>query len=225
MIEPSPLSRVGAGPVPLRRASGHAIVEEVGFRRSSAKCQQAPIGSAVNQSPYHARFAEVFVRHLTDSYRLARWLTGSRADAEDVVQEAAIRALNGIGNFSGTNARGWVLTIVRNTAYTWLAKNRPASVVLTEDVDEGDLARAEAASGVGGTKTPEDLLIAKTDAEELRRRVAALPIPFREVLVLREIHELGYKEIAEIAGVPIGTVMSRLSRARQLLVASMRGAR
>ena len=214
MRRPSPLSFAEAGSVALRRASGHGIVEKVGFRRSSAKCQEARLGSAVDQSPNHARFAEVFVRHLTDSYRLARWLTGSRADAEDVVQEAAIRALNGIGRFSGMNPRGWVLTIVRNTAYTWLAKNRPASLVLADDVDEAELMRAEVAYGEDRSETPEDSLIAKTDAEELRRRVAALPIPFREVLVLREIHEIGYKEIAEIAGVPIGTVMSRLSRAR-----------
>jgi RNA polymerase sigma-70 factor, ECF subfamily len=225
MLEPRPLSRVVAGSVSLRRASGHGIVEKVGPRRSSANCQQAPIESAVDQSPNHARFAEVFVRHLADSYRLARWLTGSRADAEDVVQEAAIRALNGIGRFSGVNARGWVLTIVRNTAYTWLAKNRPASLVLTEDVDQVELTSAQVAFGESHSRTPEDVLIAKADAETLRRQVATLPIPFREVLVLREIHELGYKEIAEIAGVPIGTVMSRLSRARQLLVASMRGAR
>ena len=178
----------------------------------------------MRQNDDNARFAEVFVPHLVDAYRLARWLTGSQADAEDVVQESAVRALKGIGRFGGLNARGWVLTIVRNTAYTWLAKNRPASVVLTEDIDEGELSRAEVALGDGRSETPEDTLIAKAEADELRRRVAALPIPFREVLVLREIHELGYKEIAAIAGVPIGTIMSRLSRARQLLIAGMRGA-
>ena len=169
----------------------------------------------------HARFAEVFLPHLTDAYRLARWLTGSVADAEDVVQDAAIRALNGVGRFGGVNARGWVLTIVRNAAYNWLAKNRPASVVLSEDIENVEETKR---ADDGPAVTPESLLIAKLEAEAFRRHVAALPAPFREVLVLREIHDLGYREIAEIAGIPIGTVMSRLARARQLLIASMRGA-
>jgi RNA polymerase sigma-70 factor (ECF subfamily) len=169
----------------------------------------------------HARFAEVFLPHLTDAYRLARWLTGSVADAEDVVQDAAIRALNGVGRFGGVNARGWVLTIVRNTAYNWLAKNRPASVVLSEDIENVEETKR---ADEGPAVTPESLLIAKLEAEAFRRHIAALPAPFREVLVLREIHDLGYREIAEIAGIPIGTVMSRLARARQLLIASMRGA-
>jgi len=225
LLGPGPPS-FEAGPAALQPAAKRGIMEPAGLGRLSAECRAnaVPIGSAVDQSDHNARFAEVFVPHLTDAYRLARWLTGSRADAEDVVQESAIRALKGIGRFGGLNARGWVLTIVRNTAYSWLAKNRPASVVLAEEIDESELTRAEIALGDARSETPEDSLIAKADAEDLRRRVARLPIPFREVLVLREIHELGYKEIAEIAGVPIGTVMSRLSRARQLLIASMRGA-
>jgi DNA-directed RNA polymerase specialized sigma24 family protein len=108
------------------------------------------------------RFAEVFLPHLVDAYRLARWLAGSGADAEDIVQEAALRAFKAIRSFSGSNARAWVLTIVRNTSYSWLAKNRP------------------------------------------------------RVLVLREIHDLDYRTIAEIIQAPIGTVMSRLARARKL---------
>jgi RNA polymerase sigma-70 factor (ECF subfamily) len=164
----------------------------------------------------------VFLPHLTDAYRLARWLTGSKADAEDVVQDASIRALNGIGRFTGVNARGWVLAIVRNTAYTWLAKNRPASVVLTEDLDVAEREMQEA--DAHPVDTPEKVLIAKVEAEEMRRHVAALAAPFREVLVLREINDLSYKEIAEVADIPIGTVMSRLARARELLIASVRAA-
>ena len=225
-FRPSPLSIFDAGSAALQPATWRGIMEPARLGRSSAECpaEQVPIRSAVRQKDDNARFAEVFVPHLADAYRLARWLTGSQADAEDVVQDSALRALKGIGRFGGLNARAWVLTIVRNTAYTWLAKNRPASVVLTEDIDESELSRTEVALGDGRSETPEDTLIARAEADELRRRVAALPIPFREVLVLREIHELGYKEIAEIAGVPIGTIMSRLSRARQLLIASMRGA-
>lgn len=177
--------------------------------------------SDVPERADHARFAEVFLPHLTDAYRLARWLTGSRADAEDVVQDASIKALNGIGRFGGVNARGWVLTIVRNAAYTWLAKNRPASIVLTDDLEATE--RESAAAADGSAETPESVLLAKLQAEDMRRHVAALPAPFREVLVLREIHELGYREIAEIARIPIGTVMSRLARARELLIANVRG--
>jgi RNA polymerase sigma-70 factor (ECF subfamily) len=163
----------------------------------------------------------VFLPHLTDAYRLARWLTGSKADAEDVVQDASIRALNGIGRFGGVNARAWVLTVVRNTAYTWLAKNRPASIVLTEDLEAAE--RDSGSVAEAATETPESVLLAKLQAEDLRRHVAALPAPFREVLVLREIHELGYKEIAEVVQIPIGTVMSRLARARELLIVNVRG--
>jgi RNA polymerase sigma-70 factor (ECF subfamily) len=169
-----------------------------------------------------ARFAAVFLPHLTDAYRLARWLTGSRADAEDVVQEASLRAFKGIGRFSGTSSRAWVLTIVRNAAYSWLAKNRPAAIVLTGDLGEAEQERVAAtAAENGGARTPEEILIAKRDAEEVRRQVAALPLAFREVLVLREIHELEYREIAAVAEIPIGTVMSRLARARRLLAASI----
>ena len=122
----------------------------------------------------------MFLPHLTDAYRLARWLTGSRADAEDVVQDASIKALNGIARFGGVNARGWVLTIVRNAAYSWLAKNWPASIVLMDDLEAAEQEGREADRDPAGT--PESILIAKLQAEEVRRRVAALPAPFREVL-------------------------------------------
>ena len=161
--------------------------------------------------------------YLVDAYRLARWLTGSRADAEDIVQDAAIRAFQGIGRFAGVNPRAWVLSIVRNTTYSWLAKNRPAALVLTGDLDvpERDRIAPSAAEGGEPADTPETLLIAKIEAEEARQRLAALPPPFREVLVLREIHQLSYHEIASIVDVPVGTVMSRLARARRMLIAAI----
>ena len=167
------------------------------------------------------RFAEVFLPHLNDAFRLARWISGSRADAEDIVQEASLRAFKGIRNFSGGSTRAWTLTIVRNTSYSWLAKNRPSTVVLTEDLDQRAREEMERAAGDGDVPTPEAALIAKMEAEEVRNAVAALPLPFKEVLVLREIHDLDYRSIADIIQIPIGTVMSRLARARKLLLATL----
>ena len=166
------------------------------------------------------RFAEVFMPHLVDAFRLAHWLAGSRADAEDIVQEASMRAFKGIAGFAGGDLRSWVLTIVRNTSYAWLAKNRPAALVLAGDLDDKAQARLDQPDP---DPTPEALLIGKAEAETVRQAMAALPAPFREVLVLREIHELSYKAIADIAGVPIGTVMSRIARARRLMLARLEG--
>jgi RNA polymerase sigma factor (sigma-70 family) len=162
------------------------------------------------------RFAEVFLPHLVDAFRLARWLAGSRADAEDIVQEASLRAFKGIGGFGGGDSRAWALTIVRNTSYSWLTKNRPSAVVLTEDLDQTARDRIDQSAGI--ERTPEAALIAKVEAEEIRKAMATLPVPFREVLVLREIHGLNYRAIAEIAELPVGTVMSRLARARRKLL-------
>ena len=169
------------------------------------------------------RFAEVFLPHLVDAYRLARWLAGSGADAEDIMQEASLRAFKSIRSFAGGNARSWVLTIVRNTSYTWLAKNRPRAVVLTENLDQPTRERVDLAAAGEEVPTPEAALIAKMEAEEVRRAVASLPPPFREVLVLREIHDLDYRTIAEIIQAPIGTVMSRLARARKLALNAFQG--
>jgi RNA polymerase sigma factor (sigma-70 family) len=177
-------------------------------------------GLGVRERPDQARFAAVFLPHLTDAYRLARWLTGSAADAEDVVQEAALRAFKGILGFSGGNARAWTLTITRNSAYSWLAKNRPAMIVLVADATEAEAQAGDFASGAS-VMTPEAELVLRAEAEEVRRAMATLPPPFREVLVLREIHELDYRTIAAVVGIPIGTVMSRLARARRLVIQAL----
>ena len=168
-----------------------------------------------------ARFTEVFLPHLVDAFRLARWLAGSRADAEDIVQEASMRAFKNIRGFSGGDPRAWVLTIVRNTSYSWLAKNRPKLLVLSEDLDQRTQESIERAAN-DEPQTPETALIAKLEGQQVRRAMASLPAPFREVLVLREIHDLDYRTIAEVAALPIGTVMSRLARARRLLTAAIR---
>jgi RNA polymerase sigma-70 factor (ECF subfamily) len=177
-------------------------------------------GLNVDDQTDQTRFVEVFLPHLDDAFRLARWISGSRADAEDIVQEASLRAFKGIRTFSGGNTRAWALTIVRNTSYSWLAKNRPSMVVLAEDLDQRAREEMEHAAG-DDVPTPEAALIAKMEAEEVRNAVAALPLPFREVLVLREIHDLDYRSIADVIQVPIGTVMSRLARARKLILAAL----
>jgi RNA polymerase sigma-70 factor, ECF subfamily len=164
-----------------------------------------------------ARFAAVVVPHLGDAYALARWLTGSRADAEDVVQEACLRAFRAIAGFADGNARAWVLTIVRHTAYTWLRRNRSATLVMVDDLEAVE--RTQADPGDPERATPETELIAKADATRLEAAIAELPAPFKETLVLRDIQGLDYREIAEVTEVPIGTVMSRLARARRRLAA------
>jgi RNA polymerase sigma factor (sigma-70 family) len=177
--------------------------------------------AGVTSDEDRARFASVVLPHLADAYALARWLTGERADAEDVVQEACLRALRGIGGFSGVNSRAWLLTIVRNAAYTWLGKNRPAALVMVDDLEAVERKQAGSGGAREGPQTPEAALIAKSDALRLEGAIAALPVPFRETLVLRDVQGLDYREIAEVTKVPIGTVMSRLARARARLIASI----
>jgi RNA polymerase sigma factor (sigma-70 family) len=181
--------------------------------------QQTPVPIVQNEDE-RAAFDEVFLPHMAEAYRLAQWLTGSASDAEDIVQDAALRAYRGIKNFGAVNARAWSLTIVRNTAYSWLMKNRPKTVVFTNDLSVAEQQELEH-EGAQGTRveTPEEIVLFKADAEELQKALAQLQPQFREVIVLREINQMNYRDIAEITNVPIGTVMSRLSRGRQLLIA------
>lgn len=154
---------------------------------------------------------QVVAPYLDDATTLARWIAGNRADAEDIAQEAAIRALNSIGQFRGGSGRAWLLAIVRNTALTWLTRNRPKAMMSTIEDAEHDVADPAA--------DPEASTIAKADAEMVQRAIAALPMSYREIIVLREMEQLSYQEIATVTGLPIGTVMSRLSRARGRLMA------
>jgi RNA polymerase sigma-70 factor, ECF subfamily len=169
-----------------------------------------------------ARFARVVLPHLDDARALARHITGNATDADDVVQDACLQALRAIVGFADVNARAWLLTIVRHSAYRWMRKNRPRTLVLVDDLDAAACTQA-AIAGMGG-KTPEAALIAKRDAERVEAAIAAIPAPFRETVVLREIDGLDYRAIAQMTRVPIGTVMSRLARARRRLVAAVAGA-
>jgi RNA polymerase sigma factor (sigma-70 family) len=166
-----------------------------------------------------ARFHAAVMPYLGAAYRLARWLPGNSSDAEDVVQDAFLRAFRGIGKLADGNVRAWVLTIVRHAAWQWLQKNRPAALIFVEDLESVTPAQ----SGEPDTENPEEALIAKTEATRLEHAIAALPVIPRETLVLREVQGLAYREIAEVTGVPIGTVMSRLARARRQVILAMSG--
>lgn len=157
------------------------------------------------------RFEQVILPHLDSAYNLARWLTGHDQDAQDVVQEACLRAFRAFDNFYGDNGRAWLLTIVRNTAYNSLQKNKSLRVMTPFDEELHGGARASE------VVTPLSLLRGAEDERNLRAAVEALPAEFREALILRHQDGLSYRKIACIAGVPIGTVMSRLARARARL--------
>lgn len=161
------------------------------------------------------RLVDAMWAHVDDAFRLARRLTGDAHDAEDVVQDAYLRALNVEGKVAVRNPKPWLLAIVRNTAMTWLAKNRGRRIAFT-----GDDEVLEAAAEISGMNDagPEAAVIAAADERALREAVDALPTAFREVVVLRDVNGLSYREIAEMLGVPQGTVMSRLARGRAALI-------
>lgn len=149
---------------------------------------------------------EALLPHLDAAYNLARWLTRDGRDAEDVVQEAFLRALKHFDSFKGGDARPWLLTIVRNTYYTWIQRNRVKEPT-TPFEEEEDIHTSDAPD-------PEMMLLKATDKQLVRRALQKLPTQFLEVIVLREFEELSYKQIADTIQVPVGTVMSRLARAR-----------
>lgn len=172
----------------------------------------------------NALFAAVVMPYLGDAYALARWMTGNRADAEDVVQEASLRAFRAVRRYAGGNARAWVLAIVRNTALTWMAKSRPAMLLVVDDLAAIERQQVQSGNSAewSGVVDPETEVIAKADAARLDCAIAALPSPFRETLVLRDLQGLDYREISQVTEAPIGTVMSRLARARQRLIETIR---
>ena len=157
------------------------------------------------------RFEEIALPHLGAAYNLARWLLHNEHDAEDVVQEAYLRALKSFSGYYGGDSRSWLMTIVRNTCYTWLQKNR--ALRLSDPIEDK-------LDGVGlDFADPEMILLQSADSQMVRHALQELPVEFREVMVLREMEDLSYKEIADIVDVPIGTVMSRLARGRKRLQA------
>jgi len=156
-----------------------------------------------------ASFEREVLPHLDAAYNLARWLTRNEQDAQDAVQEAYLRAFRYFPGMRGGPARPWLMKIVRNTCYTWLRANRPLqeAAEFDENLFPPDFRAPD----------PEEAVLQSDNGAVVRRALEELPVNFREVLILREIEGMSYKEIAEIIGVPIGTVMSSLSRARSLL--------
>jgi RNA polymerase sigma-70 factor (ECF subfamily) len=158
-------------------------------------------------SMHNEYFDETILPHLDAAHNLARWLVRGSGDADDVVQEACLRAFRYFGTFRGGNARAWLLSIVRTTAFRWLEKNR--GQLLTTAFDE------EIHSDGFGSSNPEAVLLQRADTQLLEEVMHQLPHRLREVLVLRELEGLSYKEMAEVLGIPTGTVMSSLFRARE----------
>jgi RNA polymerase sigma-70 factor, ECF subfamily len=170
-------------------------------------------GSEVLDAQDQLRFEQLVLPHLDAAFNLARWILRNRSDAEDVAQEAMLRAYRFFSGFHGGDARAWLLQIVRNTCFTWLEKNRPVEPITEFDEE----------LHAPGTATPESLAIATNNHERLTRALESLPPRHREIIVLRELEGCSYKEIAAITSTPIGTVMSSLSRARHQLQLALGG--
>jgi RNA polymerase sigma factor (sigma-70 family) len=164
----------------------------------------------MNDEQTRTRFETLLLPLMKDAYNLSRWLMKNQEDAEDMVQESYLRAYRFFGSFhEGTNCRAWFLRVVRNTCYTALGAHdlKQKQVSLDSEVDEIE----------DTSPLPPVSLCKKATVEAVREAIATLPVDFREVVVLRELEGLSYKEISEVSGVPLGTVMSRLARARHQL--------
>ena len=185
-------------------APGHAAAGE---HYPVSRRKNADADATVRTNDSRAAFEQLFLQHLDAAYNLARLLTRNAHDAEDVVQESYLKAFRAFPEFRGAAARPWILTIVRNTSFTWLRDNR----------GRGDGAEYHEELHVSGGPTPEAESLGRERSRALQRCIEHLPSDFREAIVLREMEELSYQEIAEITGVPAGTVMSRLSRGRARL--------
>jgi RNA polymerase sigma-70 factor (ECF subfamily) len=168
-----------------------------------------PMKVSMDEERKLALFEQTIVPHLNAAYNLAAWLTRNKDDAEDVVQEAYLRAFRFFEGFRGGDGRAWLLAIVRNTCQTWLhrEKGNRSVVMFDEQTHSPELAKAN----------PEGMLLKKFDVGSLRECLEGLPVDYREVVILRELEEMSYQEIADVVKIPLGTVMSRLSRARQRL--------
>lgn len=178
---------------------------------AEALAASSSIAATRSDAPSAARFRVEMLPHLGSAYNLARFLCRDADAAQDIVQEAFLRAFRSFAAFRGGSSRAWILTIVRNCYRDWHVEQGRARAT-TEPICDADVDRRLPPDEI----TPETHLLRNAESQEVRRQLAALPEPFREVLVLRELEELSYREIAEVTASPVGTVMSRLARARKL---------
>ena len=179
------------------------------------------VGDRLTDAAQSRRFQEVALPHLDAAYNLARWLARNDDDAQDIVQEAYLRAFKSFAGFRGESGRPWLLAIVRNTCYTWLKQRRSAQldVPYDDELDVNDSAVEFFPGGHAGD--PANIFAASEDRRLFDAALAGLPVEFREAVVLRDVEDMSYKEIAIVTAAPIGTVMSRLSRGRRMLYAAL----
>lgn len=176
------------------------------------------MGNGLDDKLRMRRFEILVLPHLNAAYNLARWLVRCDQDAHDIVQEAYLRAFRFFDGLHGENGRAWLLGIVRNTFYTWLEQHHKYDANMSFDEEMHSL---EDSATVQPYSNPESILERADGKRLLNQALARLPLEFREVVVLRDLEDLSYKEIAEISAIPIGTVMSRLARGRKLLLADL----
>jgi RNA polymerase sigma-70 factor (ECF subfamily) len=179
-------------------------------------------GDAYDEHDRARRFRDAALPHLDDAYSLARYLMRNPADAEDAVQECYLRALRHFDSYRGPAMKPWLLAILRNICNAEFARRGKQEI--PTDFVEDESAAEQLPIWQEPTSSPETAMVRRQDGDTIRRLVAALPQPFREAIVLREINDLSYHEIAKVAGIPVGTVMSRLARARSMLRAAWNGA-
>ena len=178
----------------------------------------------MHQPNQRAHFERTVLPHLDAAYNLARWLLRNDADADDVTQDACVRAYRFFDSFHGGNAKTWLLTIVRHACYSWLKQHRAEKSTMPFDEQQHSANHDDTANGNSPfTASPETLHLQDADRRLLHRYLEELPLEFRETLVLRELEGLSYKEISSVMDIPIGTVMSRLARARGLLQQRLSG--
>ena len=191
----------------------------ISFSRKKREIEETGLSRLTNATA-ERRFREIVPPLLDDAYTLAKWLSQSPTDAEDIVQDAALRALSALAIVSVDRPKPWFLAIVRNAAMTFMARNRRK--ILAYAGDMADLDALDARQADDTAPNPEQELIATQDGERLRQAIASLPSPFLETLVMRDVNGLSYREIAEATETPVGTVMSRLARARNMLARMLR---
>ncbi len=168
------------------------------------------------------RFELLILPHLDAAYRFARWLTSTESDARDLLQEACLRALQYFDSFRGLNGRAWLLTVVRNTCYRQYHASAAAANFVEFDESIHGPENVSLMADITVSVTPQDALECEQDRRDLHRAIATLPNDYREALILREMEGLSYQEIAAVFNIPVGTVMSRLARARELLMRNVR---